>query len=330
MYSADIYAALPSDQFAKTITDDPLEFIMMLIREQLRSGNDNTFNPEQLNLIDSPGPEALTRAYSVLWKIGFLDKQLRPTDLFKAAPISVRPESARMILAAYMWEVHIGDIITIAAYIQTMSKASRKIDFARVYAAAMTGRWASLGNFYRMRLTIGDGFIDGIMIYAALCKAIAGGERAIGTWAESMGIPFDDLRSFVLTRDSIMSEMIELEYHITDDHPSIVDSENFADTAARIKHCIYDGYRCNLMIYNGTAYHQPVTGLEIEKPKMFKDTKETRDDAVKYGFMIGATPKYVIYSGLRLKGPSSNGMFVVEPEFTSMLDGFVSPDLTYT
>ena len=61
---------------------------------------------------------------------------------------------------------------------------------------------------------------------------------------------------FIDVRDELMEQMLVLGFDVfSQESESLIRTtdDNFMDTVARIKYCIYDGYRRNQLIYKGNT-----------------------------------------------------------------------------
>lgn len=265
----------------------------------------------------------------------------------------ISPECVRMILAAYSWNVSIMDIITIAAYMSLDLKsivAAAEVDpehentnpkvyigWATIYKMGLPG-WASgVGMLYKNRLLIADDFIDGLILFNAIKYIIYNStpREAITNlkkWCSVNHISYKGALDLIRVRDDLIEQMLTAGFEILSQEDRALyksSAEDFMDILTQIKYCIYDGFRNNILIHDGTVY-KTTTGLEVMTPKLFREDERKMAEKTEYGFVIDAMPKALLYRELSLKYSQKTSMYVVKVDQISCLDGFVSYDLEFT
>lgn len=274
------------------------------------------------------------------------------SDCFSMLP----PESVRMILAGYYWGCSIVDLVTIAAYLTMSPKdfvgansaanvtattsAPRRphINWTSVYSIGLPGYFSSTGLIYKTRLLIADEFIDGLILYNAAKYIVAQIEISksiaeLRNWCANNCISYAGILNFIRARDDLIEQMLTagLDVFKNEDRALIhTPADSLMDTITRIKHCIYDGYRNNLLIeHTSTGTYHTTMGLEVMKPRLFSETEATIAEKNEYGFAVEILPRVLVYSTLSLKFNRKNSMYSVLAERISTLDGFVSVDLDF-
>ena len=263
------------------------------------------------------------------------------------------PENVRMILAAYSWGCSIFDIITIAAYVRigprsfiaaavmepgdTSPPPKVTINWAAVYKAGLPGFVSGTGLLYKMRLLIADDFINGLILFNAVKYIIRSSEtknaiNSLQDWCAHHYISYREVLNLIRGRDEIIEQMLTAGMELFEQQSdSILNStaENFIDIISRIKHCIYDGYRCNVLIRTGNKYHT-TNNLEVMKPMLFHENEQKMAEQSEYGFAMTALPTYLLYRELSLKYNRKTSMYDVITDCVSTMDSFVSidPELT--
>ncbi|SIP85844.1 Pre-mRNA-splicing factor ATP-dependent RNA helicase [Pacmanvirus A23] len=262
------------------------------------------------------------------------------------------PENARMILAAYSWGCSVFDIITIAAYVrigprsfvsapivesETAIPPKVTINWTAVYKAGLPGFIASTGLHYKVRLLIADDFINGLILFNAVKYIIRSSEvknaiNSLQEWCHHNHISYREVLNLIRGRDEIIEQMLTSKMELFEQQSeAIINStaDNFMDIISKIKHCIYDGYRCNLLTRVGEKY---VTsgGLEVMKPVLFQENEKKLAEQSEYGFIMEAIPTYILYKELSLKYNRKTSMYDVITDCISTLDSFVSFDPEFT
>jgi HrpA-like RNA helicase len=262
------------------------------------------------------------------------------------------PESARMILAAYSWGASVLDLVTIAAYMTIDSRffvAAQPVDpsgkpppkiginWTQVYKMGLPGFWSSSSILYKTRLLIADDFINGLILFNAVKRIIGEGDSKtavtdLRVWCQQNNIAYEQILTFIQTRDDIIDQMLTAELDLfTNEEFSLNNSsaDDIMNTITKIKHCIYDGYRGNVLIRDGEIY-KTLNGLEVLKPKIFQDDEKTQIEKSEYGFALEAIPSLLVYNSLALKANRKTSMYEAITDRVSSLDGFVSIDPDFT
>lgn len=262
------------------------------------------------------------------------------------------PESVRMILAAYSWECSILDVVTIAAYLSIDAKSfistapvesdngppvRANINWVPVYKLGLPGFISSSGMLYKIRLLIADEFIHGVFLFNALKYIIASSESRdsinnMRNWCTQNNISYRACLDFFRARDEIIEQMLTAGMDVFEQEEKSISraTENdLMDVITRLKYCIYDGYRNNLILRKGSDYFT-TRGLQISPPKLFREDEEKLAETQNYGFVIKVLPTVLIYRELSLKYNPKMLMYDVVVDRISALDGFVSIDLDFT
>lgn len=418
LYPRYIYDKLPISQYPQILTEDVSVIYLDIMAEQLRGKSlagdrDPEFDPNAVDMVDPPTPDAASACLAKLYGLGFISpfapmwnggaaadpmlisasdqdsstghRRLGITHLGLIARIfnGISPESARMILSAYYWGASVLDVVSIAAYltvepktfvgeIATKSGATAKsnIDWLKVYRVGLPS-WAHVGlvSLYKIRVIIADDFIHGVILFNAVRATLASGAlksslTALKKWCGECGISVRACLDFVRARDDIINQMLTGGLDVFGQESYALDKcaqASFTDTIARLKYCIYDGYRDNILVWKDTARvggapylgknprgsssthystgskparapkPQPIpsyftrAGVPVITPKIFREDEKTR--AGDYEFVIGAKPRVCIYRSLSLKYNRATFAFDVNANDICVLDGYVSVDL---
>lgn len=259
----------------------------------------------------------------------------------------ISPESIRAILAAYSWGCSILDIVTIIAYLTMDGKSfvsvpestdgsppkKVNINWNDVYKNGLPGFITSSGMIYKMRLLISDEFIDGLILFNAIKYIISGSEpkstiNNLQSWCSKNNISYKGALEFIRKRDELIEQMLMAGFELFAwETESILnsDSSSFMNIITKLKYCIYDGYRNNMLIRDGTVY-KTLSGLVVNTPKLFKEDEINLAEREEYGFILEVLPSAVVYHGLELKYNRKTFLFEIIADKISSLDSFVSWD----
>ena len=104
---------------------------------------------------------------------------------------------------------------------------------------------------------------------------------------------------------------------------------NFMTIITKIKYCIYDGFRCNMIVRSADSKYRTLNGLEIMAPKLFRDDEAARAATDGFEPAVTAAPTYVLYKELSIKANRKSPAYDVIANTICVLDGFVSPDMDF-
>jgi hypothetical protein len=187
--------------------------------------------------------------------------------------------------------------------------------------------------FYRMCLLIADDFINGLILFTAMRNIMRGADKFIGVlreWCVKANVPYKTLLDFVRVRDEIIDQMLTAGLDLFSSADLALEragAKNFIDVIARLKHCIYDGYHCNMLLYNDsddTYYTQQ--GVSVVKPSLFQESEKNTSHKQHEDFAIAALPRVLLYKELSVKYDRKKFIYTVRCEYVSAMDGYISID----
>ncbi len=260
----------------------------------------------------------------------------------------VAPESIRMIFAAYYWDCSVLDVITIAAYLSldnrnfaetnnidgtTGSKKPAAINWLAVYKHGLPGFLTSKSTLYKIRLLIADDFIHGIILFNAIKYVIASVEtkasiNTLRAWCAQNGLSYKACIDLIRARNEIIDQLIAagLDAFVNESYAlARSDEGSIMNIITKLKHCIYDGYRNNLLIRSGPDY-KTAAGVRVVSPSLFKEDEKRLAEGKEYGFVTKVLPNVLIYRELSLKYNRKTSIYDVIVDRVSTCDGFVSID----
>lgn len=360
LYPKYIFEMLPKNQHPQILTSDISPIVLSIIIQQLKSKKMKNlpleFRVDDIDMITIPSPDALLDSINKLYSIGLLTNEgfivgddgstIQPTGKFGLTKLGIlsskfglmRPEICRMILAAYSWKVNILDMCSIAAYISMdlkdftpAGKPKKTPNWDTIYKDGAPAFLKSKQMTPKMRLVLGDSFIDGLIMFNAIRTAlVTDNPDNLQIWCTKVNLPYDTILKFIAARDSVIEQMLSGGFDVFTSETELrdTDSTSFMNVVTRIKHCIYDGFRCNLLIYeDGYRYK----GVPVVGPKLFQDIATEADYKNRLAQLNKITPKYVLFNNLGIKYNQKTELYSVYiSNHYCTLDGFVSVDLDFT
>lgn len=253
---------------------------------------------------------------------------------------SMEPEITRMILASYAWDIAAVDLISIAVYLQLEgekgiavlnegTKVIPGINWRNVYKQTMGSYFTEESLLYKVRLLIADNFIDGLFLMNALIRVCSRPElfmsiTSLRNWCGDNNIKYDRAVKMLQKRDE-MIEMFLVEGFNVFNAPQLIDQpeHKFMHHINMLKHCIYDGFRCNLIKLKGSDYY--AGDLKIKTPSLFREDEKSKDEQ-KYKYAVEVLPTTLVYYKLDLKLNRKTNIFAASTKITSTLDGYIPVD----
>jgi len=358
LYTKSTFDKLQVDQYPDIIRDDIcLDILSLIVRETDPNGRYNNeplsklFNdPEymkkiaatsldlyKLDLLDPPSADSLHSSVDRLYKLGAINRACSPTRtgfiINKFRMMS--PESIKMILAGFSWDVSIIDLITIAAFVRINDKpgffirARQPSDPSPFEQAINDGKFEFpwfLPNSDRTKLMLSCDFIWGLLIWYNFNKLEAG--QSLRGWCEDVGISFTALNDMIESRDDILQMMSSVglnPYHQFKKSFNYIESFQLHDWICSVKQCIYEGYKTNIAIwdFNNHVYKTRLGRLEFNADRPWLSSGVDL-----YNSRI-PNPKYICYSGVSLRQDPRTNTYTTEVKLISVLDGYISFDGKY-
>jgi HrpA-like RNA helicase len=254
------------------ISDNDLYFLKKL----------KTLNFSSIDLIELPASESLVYSMEKLYGLGFIDSQFNPTllGLYNKGFSKINIESVRMILAGYSYGANILDLITIASF--TMLKSSDIFDRKYKPINVLKPKVADKDYDFYYKTIIGDQFVEYLLVwelYSEFLNNLINGIRkksskgqtynfsinTIEKWCEDNHISYAGIIQITNNRDELLSSVISMglnpyyngmklekgEYNLLKIIRNSLDDG--LSEIKKIKKCILDGYRFNLIIWDDTS-----------------------------------------------------------------------------
>lgn len=298
------------------------------------------------------GGHALTRLGAVAGRFAFLGMA-----------------QAQTLLVGYLWQVSIRDLALIVALYEQRDaliyfkppfgqsqqedaeKARQKAIRAGLPDYLVTPPSATLGGgegppaaseeyYYRARLLISDEFIEALLVFEGLARALDRTQGDLGAlldWCEENGVDFEGAVVLADLREGVVNELLAAglnpfwgeEHRLADAPP-----EAFFDTVVRLKNCIYAGLRFSALAYDAKAgTYRARTGDPVEVPPAYADAAQSRLRGLGAEAVAESRPRRLATNGVRLRGAQKDRkekwpplLYRLVPGLVSVLDGYVDVD----
>jgi len=301
MYTEETYNSLDKQQLPDILSSSE-EYNMIHLSFYRLLGN--SFNINDLNLLDKPSQETFIGANIIATMLGFINHECGLTDLGLIASkfSSIPMEAAKVIFSGFSFNVAITDLITIAAIMQTsngtlfmrdhmykrfMESAKLKVDTsipcnAHILESILPKYITDIigGNdsedkeldsyYYRYKTIICDDFIEYLLAFESFNKQIMKmkNNKSVLDWCQKKCINFSNLSVIYDIRERIMDDLISAGIDILyNSEYRLIDQDinNFMPAIINIKRCLYEGLKHNLITYNNEEKtYKTLHGLSID------------------------------------------------------------------
>jgi hypothetical protein len=296
------------------------------------------YNPDISVLLSNP--QIVAKAANRVTEQQFYDYRFGLTKLGAVANLmtGIKIESVRMILSGYYWNCSILDLITIAAYLAIdvrglgimVDNKPVDPDWRSVYRYGMPSHLVKGGLLQKFRLLVLDEFIHGAVLFNALRHAINSATnvfRDVPKWCEQHQLNYSLCMTFLRQREEYIELAMNVGLDVTSSTPWSIyrTPEAFMSTITRLKYCIYDGYRNNMLIKTDGVY-KTLNGTTVSSPAIFTaDEHKLVQSSI--NLKIEAMPTVVLYHELTLKDDRvKTGMYSIRCGRVSVMDGYISVD----
>jgi HrpA-like RNA helicase len=314
-----------------------------------------SLNVSAIDFLESPSANSLVYSTEKLYGLGFIDSQYNPTTLGvyanKIRKISM--ESRRMILAGYSHGANILDLITIVSFIEV-----ERMNFMNTYKYKPINinpkKFTDKEYEFYYKVVIGDEFVEYLFIwemYSEMLDTMMKQTKAnaskgkpyifdisnVEQWCMDNKLKYAGLNKIAMTRDSIIESFISMgidpywnglgvekgTYSLLKMFRTNI--EECVAEVKKIKKCVLDGFRFNLLVWDNTSkkyilQHRNIP-VHIRSPVLSR----MGDDAVQ------TNANFVISSNIMLRQCQNNkDMFQFEHSGSiSILDAYLDIDLGF-
>jgi HrpA-like RNA helicase len=305
-----------------------------------------SLNIASVDFLEMPSSSSLTYSVEKLHGLGFIDNLYNPTTLglfaFKMHKISV--ENMRMLLAGYSHGANILNLITVIAFVEHGRQRifHRKYTQINMFKKKLTDKEY---EFYH-KIVIGDEMAEYILIWDIyseyLDQLINKKTNTITTqlledWCLENKLQYKGMLYISGLRDEIIESLISIglnpyyngmdvkqgTYNLL--HMFRQNLPDFVLELKKIKHCILDGYRFNLCVWNNKEKSYVLHYRNIPIYVRCTILGRMGDDAIQ------TNPNFIILSDIMLRASMKNkGMYEFESSGSvSIMDTYVNVDLNF-
>jgi len=268
-------------------------------------------------------------------------------------------ESTRMIFAGLAWGASLLDLASIAAFLQIAyggdivmaapdieGKKQPKFspDWDIIYRAGLPNLGAFAdddGITARARAVIADNFIDLLVICNAVMSRLDkqdpfAARENLAEWCRLVKLDQRAMLASLELREKIIEAFLAVGIGIFSNetmHLKNINEREFMNAIVKLKYCIYEGYRLNMMTRDEQQYTTR-QGLIVSAPSIY-----TPAELKKYGASLPViSAQRYCYAKLKVVAPRPKksgsveviGAYSVVAEILSAMDGYVAVDTEFT
>lgn len=223
--------------------------------------NGKKLNFSSIDLLEIPSSSSLINSFEKLYTFGFIDSSYNPTILSHYVNIfgKFTIESVRMILSGYAHGANILDLITIASFLTIGIKIIFKKKYKPINMLKMDDKTYEI--YYKT--IIGDQFIEFVLIWNLYSDFINKNKIDIDKilkWCDQHNLEYTGILKVSKLRDEIINSMVGAGVN---PHYNQINIKNYnllhilqdnleigLHEIKKIKRCILDGYRFNLLVWD--------------------------------------------------------------------------------
>ena len=144
-------------------------------------------------------------------------------------------------------------------------------------------------------------------------------------WCDKVNVDHEFVIKFITARDELIDHFIANGFLINNRAPKLAEAPaiEYMEVVTRIKHCIYDGWRCNMLVLAADGTYKSSSGVSVVAPKFLAERHKNVDMRGK------VKPKYIITKSIGVKFNRATDIYDAVPGIASVMDGFVAVDLDF-
>ena len=306
-------------------------------------------------MLTPPSNDSINYSLERLFALGAIDSSGNITNLGKQMNTfrKINIESCKMILSGLVHGASIKELVCLACLIG-IRKSDIVLDkrdsgvtpydtgllFDELYQTNSTAKCDTMNyNKLKAKLLVGCEMLELLLIYQRFsAKAGTVSINGLREWCATKGLNHYMLCKVTETINEVYWHLLEQlkinAVHMETQHNELYQTlKRSSDTnieliesTIKLKKCIYEGYKMNLLIWNDEANSfQTQTGLNV----VVKSPIVSRLSYQKIGAAFDQErPKMVIYKEL-LTRQDRDGRFVHEASLVSVMDGFAHVDIDF-
>lgn len=321
MYTEETFNALSPAQLPAMVTENIDKVVLDILLQQ-----NDCFDVNKIDMLDAPPIDALKESIELNITLGYIDSDYG--ECFKATKMGEMgrklrycdTEEFRVLIAAYIYDVSILDIISIIVMGEKDGPRLRKANVEAIFKESLPAFFFGEKHYMEAfnRLTMDD-FIQGLFIFEAFCNKLEKGINSAEKWCKEVKLDFMAMMGALDRKYQLMNDIINATldpYYLKDDRITKSTQKDYFPKVCKIKRCLYDGYKLNLI----------------------RNDRKTMSYRTRFNFAVKARfsrdlghPMYILTDAIKIDDNTKNPKYSLEltTSRVSVLDGYINLDDTY-
>ena len=319
LYTEETFNSLADIQLSNIVLEDIGNTIIDILIQQ-----NNCFAIDKIDMLDNPPVDNLKSAIEKNIVLGYIKSDYGKCFLMSELGEMYKEisktsiEIFRSIIAGYIYDVCITDLITISAMLDVRM---RKVDVSSILKESLPAFFFKTDSYMDIYTGITmDDFITGLFIFEAFTKITERGIKKTEEWCEKNKLDLNTMIDVIQRRLEIMNEIAVLKLDpFYNKDKSIINSkkDNYFKNVCNIKQCIFDGFKLNI----------------IHNDKLTRSYKNRFGQTIKVNIPnrdIGF-PQYLVTNKISINSNPMNPIFTFNliAERVSVIDGYIGIDTEF-
>ena len=320
MYTEETFNSLTPIQLPDIVREDISGNVIDILIQQK-----NCFDVSKIDMLDVPSVDSLKMSIEKNIILGYVKSDYGKCFLMSELGEMVRElryttvEVFRCLISGYVYDICILDLVTIFA----MSDVRlRKVNIEDILKEILPAFFFEKKEFMNLYTTLTmDDFITNLFIFKAFVSFLDKGISHAEAFCDKTKLNFNEMIEVIEKRLDIIDDLLNVNldpYYLKEE--SIIKStkDNYFDTICKIKKCLYDGFRLNI----------------IQNNKITKNYNDRFGNNIKVNLPnhnLGF-PKVVLTNKIKINSNplSPNFQFNLETDKVSVLDGYIGIDTEFS
>ncbi len=293
------------------------------------------FNIYEYDLMDLPSADAINGAINKLFILGAISSNCTPTKIGlimnRFGLLSI--EASRLILSGYAWGAPIIDLIVIGclvSFIKSNDLYSRRGEpYNKKIREGVFNLFSSKSSYLKTQLTLCCDLLMFVVVWSEFQKYssrhLNDNDIHIIDWCKEHGLNYDVLSEMITYRDDTVEMLSKIgldPYANFNSSYMMTDSMNIDNWIRVMKQCIFEGFKCNIAVWDTTArcYTSKMGRLKLP---IEREWITPLSDIISYN---SENPKYILYTDIIYKQKFADNTYDANISYVSALSGFIQFD----
>lgn len=363
-YTKPVMANMDKQQLPDIISNGIHETILNTVwgcqKQNLFLGQPPVFNMDDLFMYDFPGAENFMMSNRIASHLGFIsdramlpspstDEDKTPLELMEENPSNIygmgltklghiarnmsginKLEQMKIIMTGLTRQVCILDLVTVITDFGMMLPKKDRNIIIDIYSPIFPDQDPNI-VYYLSKIVFGDDFVNKILIVNKIQCLLEKDIVEFTEWSRKMEMDPIEISKMISSRDEIINGLIDMGINPFKNFKKSLrysDTKNMMYIVQEIKHCLYSGYKSNLLkLHESGEYYLSTQKNKVKIPSMFKHSNISK--ILECGIMTEEhLPTWIITDEFSLVQDSNKKTkllkWSLDTKNISVLDGFIN------